>query len=143
MQHIILLTTTSILLLLGCGDATVLTEPEPCAISVEIDDQIYDQAKSASFSIQSSSLNGNCLQLVISSSGCDGARWVTSLYGSTAIAESSPEQRYIRLILENDEECDAVIERDYEFDISPLQIENNGQLIINLQGLDETISYEY
>ena len=129
---------------LSCGEEKdILFDPVGCLEKAIIDEDAYNLAKSAQFEIVSATISGNCLHITISSSGCDGNTWITSLIDRNAIAESSPEQRYVRLVLENDEECDAVFERLYNFDISELQIQNNGILIINLLDFDGSLRYQY
>ena len=131
-------------LLFGCFFACGEEEsPQTCGAAIAINDQRYDAVKSDQFSILSAILNESCLSVTINSSGCDGDRWGHDVVASTAIAESWPVQRYIKIEFSNSEECDAVITKEVMFDLSTLQLSEYQEMIINLEGFEDQISFTY
>ena len=114
-----------------------------CDDEVEIDEEGYDKGPKDFITIIGASITDDCLTISYSASGCSGEGWEVNLYDSGSVAESSPEQRYLRLSLKNPEECLAVFTKETSFDISNLQIENNGILILNLKDYEESLRYEY
>ena len=121
----------------GPGDTLV------CGVPVVVNDQLYDELKSDPHEISDVTIDGDCLQMTLTASGCDGDTWEMMLIGSSMVAESLPEQRYLRLSFRQTEACLAVISKEVKFDITPFQIQNEGVLIIHIQGYEETIRYDY
>ncbi|MEM7299259.1 MAG: hypothetical protein AAF391_13455 [Bacteroidota bacterium] len=100
----------------------------------------FETASSEQFNIVSASVDGSFLEIEISSGGCDGESWCAELLVSTLVAESYPPQVGIRVVLENDEECDAVVNRTFSYDLKPLD-EISDIMILHLQGWDEPLQY--
>lgn len=119
------------------------TRAPSCDQEAIVDMQKYDKEPSDEVHINSATIVDDCLTVNISASGCDGNSWTAQLYDSGAVAESEPEQRYIKLTFTNNEACLAVFNRDFNFDLSPLQIPNNGVLLLNFQNSGEQLRYEY
>lgn len=114
-----------------------------CDESTSIDEELYSEGPKDFIKITNAFIIGNCLTIAYSASGCSGDSWEVNLYDSGSVAESEPEQRYLRLSMQNPEACLAVFEKERSFDISNLQIENNGTLILNLLDYEESLRYEY
>ena len=119
------------------------TRTPTCAYVSEVNTTKYDKEASDFVEVISASISGDCLSFEVSASGCDGSSWEAFLYDSGAIAESLPEQRYIKLVLKNPEDCLAVFTRNFSFDLTPLQIQNGGVLLLNFQNTGEQLRYEY
>ncbi len=115
----------------------------PCGQSVVVDSGFYQSAESDLFELTDFQIEGNCLNVNVSSSGCDGATWSLVLVDSGNVAESFPEQRYLKLVFSNDEECLAVISQERSFDLETIQVEGSNAIILNLEGLEEPIDYTY
>ena len=127
-------------ILCSCGDP--IEDSQNCDLRTIVDDNQYNKANEDYF-INDAVLEGDCLNIALSASGCDGTTWGFDLYASSAIAESWPVQRYIRLSITNDELCDAVIEQTISIDLTPLQVDAYDQMNINLSGFDQQIHYTY
>lgn len=84
----------------------------------------------------------DCLQVEIQSGGCSGDTWKVDLIDSGNVAESNPEQRYLKISLNNTELCDAVISKTFTFDLSPLRI-SSPSILLNLDLWNEQIPYTY
>ncbi|SDR97131.1 hypothetical protein SAMN04515667_1110 [Formosa sp. Hel1_31_208] len=115
----------------------------PCNQIVVIDNNLYDTAESDDFSLVSAEVNDNCLFINVSASGCDGNTWSMVLVDSGSIAESSPEQRFLKFIFSNDESCLAVFSQERSFDLTQLQINDSNEIVLNIDGFPEPLLYVY
>lgn len=109
----------------------------PKAELIENIDSLRD---SSPVNILSASIEANIITLKISySGGCE--RHEFKLYGSTFIMKSLPPQRGIMLWHNsNGDSCRELVEEEIKFDISIFAYEG-GEIILNLNGLKEPISY--
>lgn len=107
---------------------------------VIINKDLYNKTTTTNYSITDVALNGDLLTIKISSGGCDGNRWIVNLVDSEAIAETSIIQRYIKISLKNDEECFAMIQKQFTFNIKELK-GNEPKIILNLEGWNTQINY--
>ncbi len=119
-------------------------EPDPgvCDQTVEVNAGLYKKGESAHYTLSNVRIDGDCLKLTVVSSGCSGVTWKIKLVDSGAIAESFPEQRWARVILNNEELCDAIIRKEVSFDLTPLRT-GSGKLTLHLKDWDETLLYTY
>lgn len=114
----------------SCDQYTIISERE------------FENAPMDQVSISEMEINGNCLNIEFTSSGCDGSTWKVELIDSEAIAESNPPQRRLILSLENQEPCDAVISKTMSFDIESLQVAGPSVWLVIIN-TDSRILYEY
>ena len=113
-----------------------------CDKEAIVDNELYLNGPDDHITINGVEVEDDCLNINFGASGCDGSTWKIELYDSGNIAESWPEQRYIRLSLKNQELCDAYFERELSFDISGLKVSGN-EVILNLTNWADQISYIY
>jgi len=130
------------LLSLSSCDQTDDCECIPCYRQVIVSEEEYLTAPDDHLVIDSLALEGDCLTLFYSSSGCNGDTWQLKLIDSEAIMESFPPQRNLRLSLKNEELCDAWFSRQITFDVSKLQL-NGSPVWLNITNSDHRILYEY
>ena len=102
----------------------------------------YETAPNDQLFINTLELNGDCLKINFSSSGCDGDTWILKLIDSEIIMESNPPQRNLRLSLKNEEDCEALITRELTFDVNELRVDGN-QVLLNITNSNDQILYEY
>ncbi len=114
-----------------------------CDQATIVDKEAYDNLDSAHFTFVNAEISDNCLTIEISASGCDGNSWEFNLMDSGAVAESSPEQRYLKFQLINNEACLAVFKRIVSFDLTPLQVDGSNEIILHLEGLESSLNYKY
>lgn len=118
-------------------------DPSPTCLNTAIINNFqYENAESAIFDINAISIDGDCLTINFSASGCDGNTWQLQVYDSGDIIETSPPQRNVRLVLFNNEACLAYITKDPPYDISSLQVEG-GQVVLNIINNNSSITYNY
>lgn len=115
---------------ISCDDRAVISDSE---MSSAPNDQLV---------INSLEINGDCLLISFSASGCDGDSWIVRLMGSELILESLPPQRGMLLSLDNDELCEAVITREVSFDILPTRV-GSPSIWLNFNNDEDRILYEY
>ena len=118
----------------------------PCSQQTVISATEYQTATSDPVSIDSLGITGNCLAITFSSGGCDGDTWQVRLVDSGSIAESLPPQRSLKLLLENQEVCLAMVTKTMVFDIHELEAEGEVSMLLNIidsDGENSQILYEY
>ena len=142
MRKILFLTLIG-LAILSCSKDDDNENPVNCDFETLISTEQYANAPSDQLNVNSIEINGNCLKINFSASGCDGNSWEVKLIDSEQIMKSNPLQRNLRLSLENNEDCTAVLGKTLTFDISELQILDDNQVYLNITNSDDQILYEY
>jgi len=102
----------------------------------------YETAPNDQLFINTLELNGDCLKINLSSSGCSGDTWNLKLIDSESIMESNPPQRNLRLSLNNEEDCEALITIELTFDVYDLRVDGN-KVLLNITNSNDQILYEY
>ena len=119
---------------------------------VIISDTLYKNAPNDHVEIIDMKIEGNCLKIKFSASGCDGSSWNVKLIDSglvkiVAIPIVGPPiyGRTLKLSLENHENCRAWITKEVSFNIEDLQIQEKWEWgnKIYLDILGKGILYEY
>lgn len=108
-----------------------------------VSESLFANLDSADFTFINAEIINNCLDIEIGASGCDSNTWDFQLVDSGAIAESLPEQRYLKFQLINEEACLAYFQRTTSFDLIPLQIEGSNKVLLNIEGVASSLTYEY
>lgn len=132
-----------IFLLVSCSKSD---EPEftdsACDEIAILDNNEFRNGNTENYSVENATINGDCLEVEIVSGGCSGESWEVTLVDAERIAESLPEQRDIKILLENNELCYAIVTKEFSFDLRPLRTTNN-EVLLNLENWEERILYEY
>lgn len=130
-----------ILFMLGCKKAEPNTsECDRSAISGAI---AYQSALTDPLTVNNLTINGNCLTINFSSSGCNGDSWQVHLVDAGSVFESNPPQRNLKFSLKNEEMCEAYITKEISFDISSLQVEGSESVLLNIINTSDEILYSY
>lgn len=137
----ILIFTTAIVM--SCNILNESLETANCDFDTIISADLYANAPGDPVAINDIEINGDCLKITFSASGCDGNTWAVKLIDSEGIRESYPAQRNLRLSLENLEICAAFLPRVSTFDISELQIPGDNRVFLNIVNSGDQILYEY
>ncbi|MEM9142658.1 MAG: hypothetical protein AAGA86_06695 [Bacteroidota bacterium] len=130
------------LALCSCSDDDDGTSMGNCDLGTVISESRFNDAPSDALTINTLSVEGDCLMINFSAGGCDGSSWEIVLIDSGAILESDPPQRNLRLSLNNEELCAAIVQRELTFDISNLRVEGN-QVRLNLVNSEDSVLYSY
>ncbi len=131
-----------ILLNISCSDEVIVEDATCDGLEIIIDNDQYNSAPTDLLDIMDLSISDHCLMLSFGSSGCDGESWEVNLFDSGAILESLPIQRELILSLKNIEECDAYFVREYTFDLTNLQVEDNS-VLLKITNVNREILYQY
>jgi hypothetical protein len=103
----------------------------------------FDALTDAEFSVIDVSINQDCLSLTIGDSGCDPENWNTNLLTTDAVLESNPVQKNLKIEVVNNELCGAVFEKIKTIDLTPIQNDGDGEIILNIEGWPSSVSYEF
>lgn len=114
-----------------------------CDQNTVVNSDGYKNLETDHFTIINAEITGDCLNLEIGASGCDGSTWRFSLVDSGAVAESFPEQRYLKLQLINEEDCLAYFTKIVSFDLAPVRVRGSNEIILHLEGLETSLNYKY
>ncbi|WP_369997616.1 hypothetical protein [Winogradskyella sp.] len=139
----ILLLFAVLFLNMQCDDDDGVQPIANCDETTVVDNTLYQNAQSAHYSFGNVELHGDCLSIIISTSGCGADTWELELIGSEDVMESFPVQRNIKAALTNNEACLAVFSREWTFNLAPLQVDGENQVMLNLQNFSEPILYSY
>ena len=143
-KRIYILVLGCVLMNFQCEDSSNDDSMEiSCGIEVVNDSILYESAESSYFGVLNYNLEGDCLSVTISSSGCSASTWGLTLIDSETITESLPPQRDLRLIFYNNEACLAVLEKEEIFDLVALQVHGTNEVVLNIEGFPESILYTY
>ncbi|MEO0571901.1 MAG: hypothetical protein AAF039_09355 [Bacteroidota bacterium] len=131
-----------IALTISCNSDDIDPVSEVCDVFGVVDDNRLNTINPENYVIQSVEVTGSCLQVELSSSGCDGNSWEVRLFGSTGVDDSLPQQRGIGIRLDNRELCEAFITKTYSFELTPFQ-DGGDSILLILQDWEGQILYEY
>lgn len=124
-------------------DININRSNEICDKTTLVDQDLYDNLTTSNFTFISAEIIDDCLTIEIGASGCDGNTWGFNLVDSGVVAESSPEQRYLKFQLINEEACLAYFERTVSFNLIPLQVNGSHEIILQIEGLETPLHYKY
>ena len=128
---------------ISCSDSEEsLYEDSVCDQITEVNNNKYKSIQTSGVIIRDVQLTGDCLRIEIESGGCSGDTWKVDLIDGGRVAESTPEQRDLKISLINNELCNALVTRTYTFDLRPIRT-NNDVVLLNLDLWEEQIRYEY
>ncbi|MEM7298336.1 MAG: hypothetical protein AAF391_08740, partial [Bacteroidota bacterium] len=125
-----------VLIFASCEDENIEGDCGPKAV-ISPD---FGTATSDPFTIVSAQVDGHCLNVEISAGGCDGESWTAELLASEVITAIFPSQVGLKLILNDDELCEAAIRKTFSFDLQSLR-QLSTQMILYLEGWDEPLQY--
>ncbi len=144
MRHLILLLSLVLVVFNSCSKDEETTNLPNCdSISEIITENDFNNIEVTNYSISSVSLNGDCLELTISSSGCDPELWEMEMFSTNAFYNIFPLQRAVKVKLINNQECLAVFQKTKSFNLTPFRIEGQNSVPLNIEGWNEQIIYEY
>lgn len=124
-----------------CEDDVAVSQD--CDFKTIVSNSLYDSASSQGVTFINAKIEDDCLSLKIGASGCDGSTWGFSLVDSGAVAESFPEQRYLKLDFNNEELCLAFFERTITFDLKPVRVQGSSKVILHIEGIEQPLEYSY
>ena len=114
-----------------------------CGNSVtEVNSRDFTTATTDDFDISDAIIIGDCLEITVRvGGGCGELNF--SLIANENVIETLPEQQMIKLILDDQDFCKALLEEKRSFDLASLKIGTHGTLILLLDGFDGGLEYKY
>lgn len=110
--------------------------------TIILDGSLYNNTTSDDFELTNAEVIGDSLKLTISyGGGCGNVE--AKLIDSENILESSPIQRNIKLSLKDNDNCEAFLTKVISFDLTPIRLADQNQIILNLEGWDSQLTYDY
>lgn len=135
------------LVFVGCkgDDSLCCPHPNPtnCNKFSVIDETKYQQTNTSNYTITNVVINGDCLEITVSASGCNPNNWNMNFIASENVVETLPIQWYTKVELINNETCQAVFQKTVSFDLTPLKDDGQNQVQINIEGWNSSIMYQY
>jgi hypothetical protein len=118
------------------------TGTDDCERKVVINKTQFEEIESDEIVVSDFTIVGNCLNITVRGSGCDGNSWVVNIIDSEEVVNTKPAQRKLRVTLRNNELCQAYFARDYSFNLTDLQVEGDS-VLLKFEESGEEILYEY
>ncbi|MBO9619694.1 MAG: hypothetical protein J7539_11735 [Niabella sp.] len=130
------------LLLFACHK-TAQPVSETCDDTVIISADTFKNATPNAYTISNVTLNQNCLEITVSSSGCDGSSWQLQLVDAAVMPNTPQSARSLKLLLTNKEICAAMVSKKRSFDITQLQVPGTRKIILQLDSWNKPVDYNY
>ncbi|UPT71694.1 MAG: hypothetical protein M0D53_05005 [Flavobacterium sp. JAD_PAG50586_2] len=129
---------------IGCSSSNNDTPPLSCGRQAEIINQTtFDQVNITNYMITNVALNVDCLDITISSSGCNANNWDMNLFSTSAFSSTSIAQKQLKIELINEEACLAVFQKTVSFSLIPYRIDGHNEINLIIQGWSTPINYTY
>ena len=132
------------LVMASCMNDDITVDPiliDECGQEAVMNHDFFYNGPSSSVFINNASLDGDCLEIEFSASGCSGDSWEVELVGHEGpVSAIYPTQYPIRLSLDNRESCDGWFTKRLSFDVSAYQHWGD-QVVLKLAGFDQDILY--
>jgi hypothetical protein len=114
-----------------------------CGQPVIVDSAFFESAISMDYELVSFDINDDCLNIEVSSSGCDGVTWSMVLVDSGEVEELTPNQRHLKFVFTNEEDCLTVLNQSRIFNLTALRVDGVNEVILNIEGFPEVLNYMY
>lgn len=114
-----------------------------CGTLIQVRDPL-PRLTSDFFEIVEATVDGRCLAVKLSASGCSTDSWRVALHTDGRVAESSPTQTQALLIFDDGVEedgvtCQMIIEQTFTFDLSPYLTDAVLPTSFSLTGTDTVV----
>ena len=132
------------LFVLGCNSNDEPTIKNKCNVSSEIiSSEDFSAVSTSNYAITKVEIIDDCIEITFGSSGCGTELWEEHLFSVDSFYTIFPLQRDLKMKLINEELCEAYFIKTVSFDLTPLQIDGQNIVPLNIYGWNEQVSYEY
>ena len=135
----LLLVFFGILFISSCNNDDGTATGSDCVMTKIIDENTFNELSTENYQLDNIILNDNCMEITLTSTGCDGKTWELNLYG----LETTTIEKPVKLELINEETCLAIVKKTISFNLTPLRVEGQNEVLINIEGWNEPIIYQY
>ncbi|MEM9920234.1 MAG: hypothetical protein AAF990_19215 [Bacteroidota bacterium] len=119
------------------------TASSQCMFDVVFSAQQFVNGPSDELRINHLTVENDCLTIVFSAAGCTGDTWKINLVDSESSLDTDPARRSLRLVLKNDELCEALVRKEVSFDLSILQDHMANSVSLLIVNSNDVVLYEY
>lgn len=124
-------------------DAVTTPITSNCDKNAILDPTQFTNVSTTNYSITNVVLNGDCLEVTVSSSGCDPNNWDMNLIGVASTTNVYPPLFHAKVELINNEAYQAVFQKTHSFDLTPFQMAGQNTVQIAIDGWNTNIMYQY
>jgi len=118
------------------------TDPAPCDQMAQVNDALFTNGPDDDHFIREASVEGDCLYLRFQyGGGCGTIDY--QLVANSEIVNVLPPQRGVRLALEDNDSCEALLSEIVTFNLKPLRINRTDTVRLSLEGWEENLLYTY
>ncbi len=121
----------------GCG-----CEATACRPALVVGEEGFQNFPNDPHFIALARVEGQCLEVVYRYGGGCGTV-STQLLVNEVAAYTEPPTRFLRLSLEDNDLCEALVSDTLQFDLGVLHSGEEGQALLRLEGWEEVIDYSY
>ncbi|MFT4687406.1 MAG: hypothetical protein ACI92C_002306 [Neolewinella sp.] len=124
MKYLLTFSLFVLLALSSCADDDDTFAPSDCGPLINTVGNIDGLGSGDQFGISSTSVDGLCLSIEVSATGCNTEEWTAELITNSSVDESTPTQTTARFVFDNQlpEDaitCLAILSKTFTFDLSP------------------------
>ncbi len=143
MKKLVVLLPFLALFLFSCDETDDLPM-EDCGITLELDQPGYDSTNSDDFDIQSAEVDGSCFRATVTHGGGCGTQNWRLLAHTNDFPLSIPPLLNMKIVLDNQDTCEALLTSEISFDIQELWdlTSGNGYMNIALEGYNGVIALD-
>ena len=142
MKNSILILFTSVLLISCEKPQNNSNACSDCCTTSIVNRTNFEGTPSDDFDISDAIINGDCLEITVRvGGGCGDLNF--DLLAVNEVMESLPTQRNIRVILDDQDFCKAMLQKTISFDLSSLRTDKKGADILHLEGYSKSLVYNY
>ena len=132
------------LFVLSCNSNDEPTIENKCNVSSEIiSSEDFSAVSTSNYAITKVEIIDDCIEITFGSSGCGTELWEEHLFSVDSFYTIFPLQRDLKMKLINEELCEAYFIKTVSIDLTPLQIDGQNIVPLNIYGWNEQVSYEY
>ena len=132
------------LFVLDCNSNDEPTIENKCNVLSEIiSSEAFSAVSTTNYEITKVEINEDCIEITFGSSGCGTELWEEHLFSVDDFYTIFPLQRDLKMELINEELCEAYFIKTVSFNLTPLQIDGQNIVPLNIYGWNEQVSYEY
>jgi hypothetical protein len=144
MKRIFTLIFTSFLFCAACSESSSSVPATNCDEQAQVvTDAVFGLINTENYTITAVSLNEDCLDITISSSGCNPNNWEMGLFSTSDFSETTIPQKNLKVKLVNEEACLAVFQKTVSFSLIPYQLAGDNEITLFIEGWPTPISYTY
>lgn len=123
-------------------DGLIICPTGTCEEEVQVSDDLYENGPDDELMISNAFIFDDCLDVTFRyGGGCGEVE--AHLFASTGEGDSLPPTRSIRVGFKDDDDCEALLVFTKTFDLTPLRSGSYSTVLLQLEGYDEVLEYNY